>query len=704
MDHLDRRNFTKRAAELCRKVASEADSSIVSLIGPWGSGKTSLINFIKNDLRKQEGENWRFAEFNPWQFADTESLLRSFFVTLAKELPGDKRRALRRSLARHLKNIAPAGKAAPLKGTDKVLEAISNVLHGDDSVEHTWDVVHKLLGKTDTKLLVVIDDVDRLQPAELLTLLKLVRVVGRFPNVYYLIAYDEETLIDVLSTTDLAKGDKARATAYLEKIVQVRLDLPPISYDIQSKFIEKHLNHSIGRLDQEISESDLSRLRKALDSGMRRRLTTPRSIRRLFAQVNSAFEGLQGEVNYVDFVILTYLRTFESTLYHALPKYRDELVGVGGRYTLGSMTRADDTIPWKKRVKEAGISEESVDILLRLLAEVFLCIKSSIDKTTYGDNWYLTLRKERRACTPDYFDRYFNFGLPETDVSDVMTIKALKHLIEGQRNDHAIAELKKLLNGDPLPALDKIHSMMDHVQSINPEPLLNLLKPIFAEHERDLRFLGSPPDVIRGIAIGALERTTLATAMRAYHTLFTPEALRLACGIAVVATRGTPQNEMPEWLKRFNQDLIPHLRSAVLNLAERPLDSISDQEFLLLYWLHDLDKDYDARGWTRHVLTQGVWAPEDFLARLVPIRVMYGTHGPIEKLGAIDVSQIDRMIGLEYAMEIAEPYLSNAFPNPNTFVEADVSYLRRKEYVLAFLKDHKEKSAAETDPEDGGDN
>jgi predicted KAP-like P-loop ATPase len=76
--------------------------------------------------------------------------------------------------------------------------------------------------------LIILDDLDRLEPAELLLTFKLVRLVGRLPNVYYLLTYDERTLVDVLKRTDLVGEEDGRAQAYLEKMIQVRLDIPPL--------------------------------------------------------------------------------------------------------------------------------------------------------------------------------------------------------------------------------------------------------------------------------------------------------------------------------------------------------------------------------------------------------------------------------------------------------------------------------------------
>ena len=75
----------------------------------------------------------------------------------------------------------------------------------------------------------VLDDIDRLHAEELLMVFKLVRLVGRLPNVYYLLAYDEATVLAVITNTKLAGNDMDRARRYLEKMVQLRLVVPPIN-------------------------------------------------------------------------------------------------------------------------------------------------------------------------------------------------------------------------------------------------------------------------------------------------------------------------------------------------------------------------------------------------------------------------------------------------------------------------------------------
>lgn len=69
--------------------------------------------------------------------------------------------------------------------------------------------------------MVIVDDVDRLRTQEVLDIVRLVRLVGDFPNTLYLLAFDRGRVEQCLG-----EGDAERGRAYLEKIVQVTHDVP----------------------------------------------------------------------------------------------------------------------------------------------------------------------------------------------------------------------------------------------------------------------------------------------------------------------------------------------------------------------------------------------------------------------------------------------------------------------------------------------
>ena len=83
-DRLDRAPFAARVAEVITR--ADIDSTVFGLVGPWGSGKTSLLNMIKAKLP----DSWQVRFFSPWAASDLNSLLAEFFSVVTLSFPQDR--------------------------------------------------------------------------------------------------------------------------------------------------------------------------------------------------------------------------------------------------------------------------------------------------------------------------------------------------------------------------------------------------------------------------------------------------------------------------------------------------------------------------------------------------------------------------------------------------------------------------------------
>ncbi|EFU15381.1 P-loop NTPase fold protein [Enterococcus faecalis] len=84
-DLLGRKNF---AAQLAQSIVNydQIDSFNIGLYGEWGSGKTSTINMIEENLLKLTKEDMHqpiILRFNPWMFTDPNQLISQFFSQLS---------------------------------------------------------------------------------------------------------------------------------------------------------------------------------------------------------------------------------------------------------------------------------------------------------------------------------------------------------------------------------------------------------------------------------------------------------------------------------------------------------------------------------------------------------------------------------------------------------------------------------------------
>lgn len=223
-DTLDRAHIPNRVAQLINGTHTWESSMVFAITGPWGSGKTSLLELTCNQL-----STWHIARFTPWAASNPDSLLAEFYSALTTALPKTcTTKKIRAGFAQCLTAASPLANyiSMPFVGqaVAKAVTMAADALAQRPSWNTAFTATSKALAEKQIKLLVVIDDMDRLQPDELLAVLRVIRLLGRFPGVSYLLAYDEDTLFATLTTTN----DRDRARRFMEKIVQYPIAMPPM--------------------------------------------------------------------------------------------------------------------------------------------------------------------------------------------------------------------------------------------------------------------------------------------------------------------------------------------------------------------------------------------------------------------------------------------------------------------------------------------
>ena len=284
------------------------------------------------------------------------------------------------------------------------------------------------LKKIGLPVLVIVDDIDRLQTEELLALLKVVRLLGRFPGVHYLLAYDEHTIQRALSRAHLVGNDDTAARQYMEKIVQYPLVVPPL---LQTQLVNR-LNRGIEAVFQETHRvSDPGGRVSDLLNVFRSLLTTPRAIDRFLAQLRHRLPLVpQEEIDDQDVLVLTLLLTAFPTVYQELPRWRNELIAghtgqlrTSGRRSGVGITdddweRLDLPSTLLRRIPQSAHADA-----MTLLTDLFPKLHDRSDNQVRL--FRNATRSPRRICSAEYFDRYFAMGVPAHDVSNAAVLEAL---------------------------------------------------------------------------------------------------------------------------------------------------------------------------------------------------------------------------------------------------------------------------------------
>ena len=334
----DRFGFSPLAERIAVALTTQAAGKgfVLGVEGKWGSGKSSLLALTLQKLRSMPTEKVAAVEFRPWLIGDRDQLLSALFEDLLKavasleqaggdatgvtKLAASDVAAKVRKFASHL---GPLGKLASVAGmfvpgvsivgdmVEKIASAAAEQAAGPTLAEQKEDLAEALL-KLNCRIVVAIDDVDRLEPKEVAEILRLVRSVADFPNVSYLLCYDAHTLGKAIErATGVASG-----AAYLEKIVQTEVAVPrPESFALRRWFS--------GEL-QKFAACDERRvpyLQQVIDETGGRSLESARAVVRVLDSLRFFWPDLRERVDLPDLVWLRMIAVGAPNLYRWIEEY-----------------------------------------------------------------------------------------------------------------------------------------------------------------------------------------------------------------------------------------------------------------------------------------------------------------------------------------------------------------------------------------------
>ncbi len=163
--------------------------------------------------------------FNPWLFGGADDLVARFFRELSAQLGQDRFEGLKevaRALAGLGQTLAPL---SPVSGTARAANLVAKLTDHwtkPPSLLAKRGHLRNALSKSESRVVVLIDDIDRLEFSETRELMRLVRLTSDLPNVVFLLAFDRRHVAKSLGE------DEVEGRQYLDKIVQVSYDLPAV--------------------------------------------------------------------------------------------------------------------------------------------------------------------------------------------------------------------------------------------------------------------------------------------------------------------------------------------------------------------------------------------------------------------------------------------------------------------------------------------
>jgi len=280
-------SFDAVAATVADALLDEAlDPVALGLSGPWGSGKTTVLALVEQELgaRASAEQKVLVIKTEPWRYDPTtgakESLIGEVLAALATEIDDStttvegakatakqlvRRLAKRVDWAKAIKLTAKTSLAFQLPSINDIVDLVKPPDGGgdeDDQVRGLEDFRAEFEDLMASEALahvqavaVLVDDLDRCLPETVIESLEAIRLFLSVPKMSFVIAADEDRVADAIRTrfkdtgAPAEKGDAGEepATLYLHKIVQTTIPLPTLSrFDTQAFLLLLQLQANLG--------------------------------------------------------------------------------------------------------------------------------------------------------------------------------------------------------------------------------------------------------------------------------------------------------------------------------------------------------------------------------------------------------------------------------------------------------------------------
>lgn len=222
------------------------DGLVIALYGSWGTGKSTLLNFVEYALSKKDTP-MTIVRFNPWWFSGREDLSRDLInqigialspaTGLSKKIGG-----LLHKYAEGIGRITD--QIGITAGYGEVFGKFVSKIASPSSVPQLKTEISNLLVENGEKILVLVDDIDRLNPGEIRELFTVIKALADFPNVIYLMAFAKEIVSSALKN-EFKYDDNDDGERFLQKIVQVEFEMPLIDMEKISSMLDLRLQEII---------------------------------------------------------------------------------------------------------------------------------------------------------------------------------------------------------------------------------------------------------------------------------------------------------------------------------------------------------------------------------------------------------------------------------------------------------------------------
>jgi len=454
------------ARRILNKLLSEAtqESSIlpsIALIGPYGSGKTSICNLVEDLYRKDKKmknlNNVLFCRFEGWQFLSAEAAVRNLIdVATDRILELIDVSALWRIPEKYIEAVKAGG-----SWWSNFLDMLFG---GADSPEEITSIIGDVLVRLNVRLVIFVDDFDRIEEDSFETQQAVAKALNQLQNIQ-----NTQYVISVGPTIDIGrKSGIVKGSWDLLKLTRFQELVPKIDPEaVISKIRESRDNalkdSSCYFLWAEGNERESDPFfwhqgfRHILSSvGIRGSLLglvqTPRVLKCVLRESHAAWEGgLKGEINWYDLILANALKAAEPAVFEWIARDRDVFIekpnpNVTEPETYANKKYAEEL---KQRLIERieGKGPAHYEIVKDAVCELFPFFEAKMEASTCSYTQYslapqlsqkISLRPNHGS---DYIERFFAGEVPDGDISDQPTLQYIQRIMKESFNSNEFESL-----------------------------------------------------------------------------------------------------------------------------------------------------------------------------------------------------------------------------------------------------------------------
>lgn len=513
-DLLGRSFFSKQLGKAIYEY-NEKDGLVIGLFGKWGTGKTSIINMATNEINKlavYDDNKPMIIRFAPWNYSDRNNLISLFFKSLKNKINVQDNKDLKKKVGKALNDYSEAFDALSLipvvgSGVSAIIKTLAKVqgahLMKTADLDETKKALENALIEADKKIVIIIDDIDRLTNSQIRDVFQLVKQVADFPNVIYVLAMDREVVRSALTEVHNIDGNQ-----YLEKIIQVPFELPELRKSKLHNIFFNKLEQILDNIDGEVVW-DKDYWNEVFRNCIEPYIKTLRDVNRVINTFQFKYATLYQETSFEDMIGITTIEVLEPKLYKWIAKNKD---AVCGGFMHGLLSNSGKGSNYHKfyydEFERLGIDP---NLAMQCISTMFPVFAKDVNKYRYSYQPIADIRGKMRVANEGRFELYFMLDLEEIKVSRSI-ITACIYEFDRDTLNVVIDNINK--QGNIVYFIDEISSLVKEI----PYDRLNLIASVILDLQGEFKgensraiFTLSACDMAGYLVIDIIERLKTET-------------------------------------------------------------------------------------------------------------------------------------------------------------------------------------------------